>query len=463
MRVTISALTLSELRLPEEPAPTLLELLLGATEGEPLATTTLTVQGKKAVVNSATVTVPSLDAGLLMQVRMTLPAAAAEGEGEGEGPTTSILCTADLTALGVGKSATGATEGRLHGAALAAGEGGGGGAPPPEPAKGGKGAPPPQAAAEPSGESTLSCFWRTEVDFLDVSLERVAPLAVRYFMDSNRDESRGRQSMWREEMANERSELTGGEANLGLGATRRYDVSAPLKPSYLMGDPTSRAARYGYARDKTALSITLTAQHVQVQLARLVEQLLACVSAEQATDVLFAIRKFLMQGANLMQIDAQELLTLLQKLFLPFERLVRSVWEEGPEVAYDRTKATLIRMMEAELQNREKEAAYASSKGTYGPKPLVSQMVHDMRVAAPPPRPPPAKVRYLATSTAGQRIGLVSYKGTPAAATKVLGGPPGLAASVGAPTLESKRQSLAGSVAGSIAPSKAASVSGRQS
>lgn len=432
MRITISALTLSELQLPEEPAPTLLELLLGPTEGEPLTTAELAVQGKSAIANAATVTVPSLDAGLLLQVRMTLPAAP-EGEGEGgEGPTTSILCTADLAALGVGKSATGATEGRLHEAAMTAGEGG--------------------------GESTLSCFWRTEADFLDVSLERVAPLAVRYFMDSNRDESRGRQSMWREEMANERN-----ETNPGLGATRRYEVSAPLKPSYLMGDPTSRATRYGYVRDKTALSITLTAQHVQVQLARLVEQLLACVSAEQATDVLVAIRKFLLQGANLMQIDAEELLKLLQRLFLPFERLVRSVWEEGPEVAYDRTKATLIRMMEAELQNREKEAAYASSKGTYGPKPLVAQMVHDMRVAAPPPRTPPAKARYLATSTAGQRIGLVSYQGKPAAATKVLGGPPGLATAGGASNLESKRASLAGSVAGSIAPSKAASVSGRQS
>ena len=112
-------------------------------------------------------------------------------------------------------------------------------------------------------------------------------------------------------------------------------MSAPLKPSYLIGDPTSRASRYGYVHDKTQLSIQLSAQTIQarpspplwplgmarvggwlmgagggragggdicgvdcvpcfmpqVQLNRLMEQLFASVTAEQASDVLNEMKR----------------------------------------------------------------------------------------------------------------------------------------------------------------------------
>lgn len=47
----------------------------------------------------------------------------------------------------------------------------------------------------------------------------------------------------------------------------------------------------------------------------------------------------------------------MKGLRLPFERLVRNVWEEGPEVLYDRTKAALTRMLEREVTRREAAAA----------------------------------------------------------------------------------------------------------
>jgi hypothetical protein len=51
--------------------------------------------------------------------------------------------------------------------------------------------------------------------------------------------------------------------------------------------------------------------------------------------------RYLNKGANLMQIDAEDTLACLRRVSLPFERLVRNVWTEGPEVAYDRYKAGL--------------------------------------------------------------------------------------------------------------------------
>ena len=303
MRVVVSQVSFEHLTLPKEGPSTVSVVLLSNEEGSaPLASAELA--GSSDVVLSVTATLPSLDGGLKLQVQLP---------GGEDGPVP--LCTADLIALGVG--APGASEGRLLRVPLELAE-----APPaaaaakaPPPAKGKKGAAAPAATeAAPAADCSFSCFWRVEPDFMDVSLERCHPLAVRYFGSAFRDEARGRQMLWREGLRGER-----GEDNPGLGATRRYELSAPLKPSYLIGDPTSRAARFGYVFDKTQLSITLGAQTVQVGLARLMEQLFACVTAEQASAVLLEMKRYLNQGANLMQIDAQEALDKLSKLFLPFE------------------------------------------------------------------------------------------------------------------------------------------------
>ena len=458
MRVVVSQVSFEYLTLPKEGPSTASVVLLSNEEGSaPLASAELA--GSSDVVLSITATLPSLDGGLQLQVLL---------QGGEEGPVP--LCTTDLIALGVG--APGASEGRLLKVPLelAAAPPAAAAAKAPPPAKGKKGAAAPAAAeaAPTGGECSFSCFWRVEPDFMDVSLQRCHPLAVKYFGSAFRDEARGRQMLWREDLRGER-----GEDNPGLGATRRYELSAPLKPSYLIGDPTSRAARFGYVFDKTQLSITLGAQTVQVGLARLMEQLFACVTAEQASAVLLEMKHYLNQGANMMQIDAQEALDKLSKLFLPFERLVRNVWTEGPEVAYDRYKASLRALLETELETREREAAWAAaSKGGFGPKPLVPQLVHDARVADPrvgaPPKPP-LKARYLAPASSGTRFGLCTFKGVkPQEVTKSpsfgnsmlgLGSAPSLPASQGASRVASK----AGSVCGSTALSKAGSkVSSRE-
>ena len=65
-------------------------------------------------------------------------------------------------------------------------------------AQGKKGAAAPAATeAAPAADCSFSCFWRVEPDFMDVSLERCHPLAVRYFGSAFRDEARGRQMLWR--------------------------------------------------------------------------------------------------------------------------------------------------------------------------------------------------------------------------------------------------------------------------
>ena len=117
-----------------------------------------------------------------------------------------------------------------------------------------------------------------------------------------------------------------------------------------MGDPTSRAARYGYVRDKTALSITLSAQSVQVQLARLLEQLYACVTAEHATDALVAIRRFLLQGANLMQIDAPELLRQMQRLFRAWRQQAKSAHLQFADERRIKAQMEALKQKEEELR-----------------------------------------------------------------------------------------------------------------
>ena len=154
---------------------------------------------------------------------------------------------------------------------------------------------------------------------------------------------------------------------------------------------------------------------------------------------------------------------------------MRNVWTEGPEVAYDRYKASLRALLETELETREREAAWAAaSKGGFGPKPLVPQLVHDARVADPrvgAPPTKPLKPRYLAPASSGTRFGLLAFKGAPPVPSKStahslmgnsvvgLSNAPSMPASQGA----SRVASMAPSVCGSTAPSKAGSkVSSRE-
>ena len=155
------------------------------------------------------------------------------------------------------------------------------------------------------------------------------------------------------------------------------------------------------------LKSTFSSHAVTVKLQILKDELPGCTTAEQAVKALEAVITFLSTGDNLIQIDAQAMLKQVQNLRLAFERLVRNVWEEGPEVMYDRSKAKLIKMLMRELARRK--AA---------------------KMAPPPPPPPPSTKTSLAQDIKelavrerkpGEydlRLGYLSFKGKPNTRTK---------------------------------------------
>jgi hypothetical protein len=90
----------------------------------------------------------------------------------------------------------------------------------------------------------------------------------------------------------------------------------------------------------------------------------------------------------------------VRHLGLPFERLVRNVWEEGPEVLYDRQKEVIDKLLSREVERRAE------------------------RARAPPPRAPrPPTVSTLGEDLAnlvtagkphkGTRLGLLTFHGKP--------------------------------------------------
>ena len=126
-------------------------------------------------------------------------------------------------------------------------------------------------------------------------------------------------------------------------------------------------------------------------------------SAQQATDALIAIKRFLFTGANLTHVDADEAHGVLRGLHLPFERLVRNVWVEGPEVAYDVAKAGLEQVLAEESARVKAEKAWlAKQVDGYGPRPLVQQLVHDIGAESRRRRAQPAR---------GPRVGLLTFLG----------------------------------------------------
>ena len=74
------------------------------------------------------------------------------------------------------------------------------------------------------------------------------------------------------------------------------------------------------------------------------------------------MKRFLENGDNLQQSDTAQILHQIQNLRLPFERLVRNVWTEGPEVSYDRIRATLTRMLQQDIAQRKAVATRIASE-----------------------------------------------------------------------------------------------------
>ena len=185
----------------------------------------------------------------------------------------------------------------------------------------------------------------------------------------------------------------------------------PYPPHHLLGDPLTQQRRASYIAEQAELATSLSAQAVAVQLKTLQDQLPVCQTAEQAVAALVAIRDFLSQPGTMEQIDAAVVLKQVRGLRLPFERLVRNVWQEGPEVAYDRTKAALQRLLQKEVARRK---ALALSGPPPPPPKLTTTLGGDeFLLTAPKARPPPLPMN--SSNPSGIRTGLLTFAGAAAA------------------------------------------------
>lgn len=248
-----------------------------------------------------------------------------------------------------------------------------------------------------SGAASLECSWRVQKALSVLKKEhRCPPLALRYAAPRNREEFVAREALWREEMFD-----TNGKANPSRGASHRWLPAPPVQPSYLLGDEHTQKLRREHFVDANDSRIELSKQAVQVQLKELQAEVSSCVTAEQAVAALEVVRTFLLSGCNLAYIDPKQATTHIKRLSLPFERLVRNVWVEGAEVAYDRSKESLTRLLRKEIAARRAEAEWEASSAGYGPRSMVNQLVHECELGATTRKDSPA----------GTRIGLLTFKG----------------------------------------------------
>ena len=249
--------------------PEALELLLRADAGEPAAVAQLTLRGRTAAANS--LPVPSDGASdLKLEVRQQ----------DSEDSLYKSFQT--LGELGVGASGT---AGSLNQVALTPG-GVQVHAPPAEDAKGKKG-----GAAAPSEvlQAELYCSWRVQRELPSMREHRCPPLALKYTATSSREQHCDREHAWREEMAHL-------DVNPG--------TPAPT-PKHFLGDASSRRLRANYIEDRAQMQTGLSAQAVAMHTQRLQERCLTCLTAEEASDALQAVKHYVVHGSNLSQVSAR--------------------------------------------------------------------------------------------------------------------------------------------------------------
>uniref|UniRef100_A0A7S4FCI0 Uncharacterized protein n=1 Tax=Chrysotila carterae TaxID=13221 RepID=A0A7S4FCI0_CHRCT len=220
--------------------------------------------------------------------------------------------------------------------------------PPAAKGKGGKGAPPPPPEpAEPRravATCVLTCQWRLETALPSMAAQRIPALGLRFSAPENREDLATRHALWREELSNANN-----VPNACAGSSHRWEPAKPTQPHYLSGDIKSRTALEEYERQKNHERIRLDTQVVQREYDILHDKLLRCVTAQQASEALHEMNAYLLYGSNLAMVDAEAAVRKLEKVKLPFERLVRNVWVAGPEVAYDAAKEKLRAQLQTYL------------------------------------------------------------------------------------------------------------------
>ena len=165
----------------------------------------------------------------------------------------------------------------------------------------------------------------------------------------------------------------------------------------MRGDPLTRKSKEEYVAGCEEHRVAINRHTAIVQLDRLREQLPLCVTAEQGVVALTALIDFLETEVvarargkheykgerNLRKVDVTALRKQVRWTKLPFEYLVRSVWEEGPEVEYDRVKLSLETLLDTEIARR-KQIEAAAKKRAAAAKEAADSKVKPRRVQSAP-------------------------------------------------------------------------------
>ena len=260
-----------------------------------------------------------------------------------------------------------------------------------------------EGAVTPAGSASIACAWRTQRSLPPprTGLDRCRSLCMRYASPIHRDEFTRRLELWRTEMSDVTKEPNYLPHGFPVGhphgpSTWAQPWLPPYIPHHMKGGPLTQEVRNAYLQGGEDMKALLRAQAVRVQLTALMDVLPTCQTAEQAVRALEEVHTFLESSKEevatthqvspngvrysetfpvthhtLPQIDAAATLRLVRRLNLPFERLVRNVWMEGPEVQYDRSKAALEGLLAAEVARRK--TAEASPPPAERPADLASK------------------------------------------------------------------------------------------
>mmetsp|Transcript_1170 Transcript_1170/g.3688 ORF Transcript_1170/g.3688 Transcript_1170/m.3688 type:complete len:299 (+) Transcript_1170:278-1174(+) len=177
-----------------------------------------------------------------------------------------------------------------------------------------------------------------------------------------------------------RAEAFGRRAVLNGTAMPRFAPPPPPPGTGKRWDPQALATREAYIWQRTAVSATLTEHATAREYKTLEGRLRAAESASAANEVLLEMEAFLTTDPLITRIDADAARARLAAVRLPFERLVRNLWVEGPELHYDRLKGRVGELLAAEQARRGAMAAEDVRLAPFGPAREVPELVADLAV-----------------------------------------------------------------------------------
>ncbi|KAJ1640472.1 hypothetical protein T492DRAFT_854753 [Pavlovales sp. CCMP2436] len=194
-------------------------------------------------------------------------------------------------------------------------------------------------------------------------------------------------------------------------ALERFNPPPPPPGNGKTWDPEALRARNGFLLERAELSRSFTTQATSREWLQIEHWLRRAKSVLEALHALAEMEVFLATDPYVTRIDAESALETLSTVQLPFERLVRNVWVEGPEVQYDRAK-----VLAREVQTRRRALAEGLWEPIrFGPRGEVDQLVQNLELQHKTRQAPKFKgmgiVREKPTSVqAGQSALLASFR-----------------------------------------------------